>query len=375
MRIKEKPNIIPEEHLDEFCRRLDSLKYTGKREDRWKNVVEFLQPLAEKYSDDIYILKELSLAHFNSDHNDEALKYAEKAMAIDSHVASVWDAYACALLNDGRYDNAIELYNKILRKSVADIAYGAHSEGWRWAQSMHIDAFFRKALCYDGKGDYKEAIRMMKLHMRKRKRGIYSDFTKKSCVKYLKELEYFAKILPRTQANKFQERLNFLKSSDEWEKVIEFLQPLADKYTNDYFILTELSEAQHNIKRYKEALRNATKALKIESHDIIVWDAYACALLYNDRYNEAIEWYNKILRKSITDIAYGPHGEGWKWAQSFHIDAFFWKACCYDCKGDYREARRLTKLHLRKRQRGVVSNFTKNKVLDFLRYLDEKLHQ
>lgn len=304
----------------------------------------------------------------------EDLQYdGEKAREIGVNAPSVWDEDACTLLNDMQYDEAIELYNMILSKSVSDIAYGPHGKGWRWAQSIHTDAIFRKALCFDGKGDLQEAIRLTKLHLSKRQRGVYSNFSKKSCLKYLNELEYFIKIFPRARVKEFQERLNTLKAQDKWEELIGFLQPLAEKYTNDYYILTELSFAQHNVKQYNDALLSVTKAMKIENHDVYVWDAYACALLYNDQYDEALEWYNKILRKSVSEIAYGPHGEGWKWALSIHTDAFFWKANCYDGKGDYREALRLTKLHLRKRKRGVFSDFSKKEVQNFLKKIEEKL--
>ena len=114
--------------------------------------------------------------------------------------------------------------------------------------------------------------------------------------------------------------------------------------------------------------------MAINDHVPSVWDIYASTLLFDKQYDKALGLYNKILRKSVADIAYGPHGEGWRWAQSIHTDAFFWKACCYDCKGDYREAFRLAKLHLRKRQRGVVSEFTIDKVRNFIKYLEAKLH-
>lgn len=360
---------MPKDLLTKFHQRLDSLKIRDQSEE----IIDFLRPLAHKFTDDYFIMKELSLAYLNADHPKEALLYGKKAMAIDCHVPSVWEACACALLNNHHYDEAIELYNKILSKSVSDIAYGPHGEGLKWAQSMYIDSIFRIALCYDGKDNFQDAIRLVKLHLSKRKRGIYSDFKKKDCLKYLKELEYFSKIVPKIQATKNDEKLALLKAGEKWEDIIDLLQPLADKYSNDYYILTELSWAQHNIKRYKEALHNVEKAMKIESHDVYVWDAYACALLYNDQYDDAIEWYNKILRMSVPDIAYGPHGEGLKWAQSIHTDAFFWKAYCYNGKGDYAEARRLTKLHIRKRQKGVFSNFSKKEVLKFLKKIEEHL--
>lgn len=181
------------------------------------------------------------------------------------------------------------------------------------------------------------------------------------------------KFLPESFRPEFQSKLDYLKRCGKWYELIEFLKPLADKYSEEYYIMSELSNVYYVVRNAEEALRYAQLAYEIESHDIIVLYSLGCALLLNDRCEEALDFFNRILRKRVRDVAYGPHGEGLKWAQSFHIDAFYLKACCIMEMDDDKEVLRLINLHLRRRKRGVYSDFTKRQVLRRKSIIEKRL--
>lgn len=97
-----------------------------------------------------------------------------------------------------------------------------------------------------------------------------------------------------------------LSKNEDWEGIIKFFQPLGEKYCREYFIFTELSICYYNLQNPEQALFYAKRAMEVEKHDVIVLDAYACALKLNKLYDEAISVYNQILHKRIYDMAYGP---------------------------------------------------------------------
>ena len=189
-------------------------------------------------------------------------------------------------------------------------------------------------------------------------------------IKTKREDEMF---MPESFTPEFQKTLDTLKHARKWEELVSYLKPLADKYSEEYFIMSELANAYCCLDKAEDALFYAQLAYEIERHDIIVLFSLGWAYVENKMYPEAIDFFNRILRKRVKDVAYGPHGEGMRWALSFHIDAFYWKAICVMEMGDYKEALRLINLHLRKRMRGVYSDFKKRRILKRKALVESKL--
>ena len=78
-----------------------------------------------------------------------------------------------------KYLKAIVQLNRILKRRINSIAYGVHGEGLKWAMSIKNDSLYLKTICQLNLGKLKEAYSLIGKHLAQRRRGVYSDFTKK----------------------------------------------------------------------------------------------------------------------------------------------------------------------------------------------------
>ena len=77
------------------------------------------------------------------------MESAERAHSInyeEDDMLVVYD-YGSALYLNGRYDEAIAEFDKILTKDINFIAYGEHGEGMRWTKKLLADARELRADC------------------------------------------------------------------------------------------------------------------------------------------------------------------------------------------------------------------------------------
>ena len=79
-----------------------------------------------------------------------------------------------------KFSEAIVQLNRILKRKINTIAYGVHGEGMKWAMSIKNDSLYLKAICQLNLGKLKEAYKLIVKHLAQRRRGVYSDFTKKT---------------------------------------------------------------------------------------------------------------------------------------------------------------------------------------------------
>lgn len=86
---------------------------------------------------------------------DLCLKSAQKAHALEdteNDMLVLYD-YGAALFLNGRYDEAIAVFDKILAEDINFIAYGEHGEGMRWTKELLADARVLKNNCMKRKAD------------------------------------------------------------------------------------------------------------------------------------------------------------------------------------------------------------------------------
>ncbi len=342
--------VMPDAEIEDFQKRYDTLK----KNNQWEELVEYLQPLAERYVRDFFINTELSVALYRVGRYSDSLYYAEKAYHIEKRSSNVVFNYACALLDNEKYSEAIEVYNRLLSKKIETVAYGIYGCGLKDAQTYFIDALYYKALCYAGLGRHKEARRLFELHLSKRRRGIWSDVSRKAV---MENFEW----MPPVASKCFQNKLDELKENGDDRKLVAFLQPLTELYPKEYFIFEELSQAYRDIDKRK-ALLYAEKAYSLERNDVIVLYALGFSLWLNERFQEADSFFDKILAKRLKSVAYGIHGEGLRWAKSKINDALYLKGCCQIKLGNRKDAIRLICRHLDRRRPGIYSDFSLREV-------------
>jgi tetratricopeptide (TPR) repeat protein len=171
------------------------------------------------------------------------------------------------------------------------------------------------------------------------------------------------KILDEKYKESFSNKLNGLFEEEKWHEAKVLLEEEKGKFPNEYFLITSLAKVYYNLKLYKESLSYAEKAMGIEPNDVLVIYDYGCALSALDKNNEAIKQWDRIIEMDINKIAYGDFGEGLKWAKSIINDSRYRKAICSLGIGDKAEAVKLIEIHLKNRQRGVYSDFSRKQVM------------
>jgi tetratricopeptide (TPR) repeat protein len=90
-----------------------------------------------------------------------------------------------------------------------------------------------------------------------------------------------------------------------------------------HWLLTRLSSAYYEQRRYTLALKCAEKAFaEVPSCPLVLWD-YAGALQMLGRHNEALDLYARIVTRGVNSIANGECGEGRAWARGLVSDSHY----------------------------------------------------
>jgi hypothetical protein len=89
----------------------------------------------------------------------------------------------------GRLPEAIEIYQKLIRRGVESMAYGDCGEGLAWARGLICDCHYRLAHCHKHQNKNREAIRAFKKALSLRGHGCRSIYPIKEMRSELKALE------------------------------------------------------------------------------------------------------------------------------------------------------------------------------------------
>lgn len=158
-----------------FQNTLDNLKSNSK----WQVLKTYLMEMKIKYPSEYFICTELSNAYHMLGMYKESEQASLEAMRLEPNDMLVVYNYAVALYSNEKFSEAIVQLNRILKRKINTIAYGVHGEGMKWAMSIKNDSLYLKAICQLNLGKLKEAYKLIVKHLAQRRRGVYSDFTKK----------------------------------------------------------------------------------------------------------------------------------------------------------------------------------------------------
>ena len=158
-----------------FQNTLDNLKSNSN----WQVLKTYLIEMKIKYPSEYFICTELSNAYHMLGMYKESEQASMEAMQLEPNDVLVVYNYAVALYSNEKFSEAIVQLNRILKRKINTIAYGVHGEGMKWAMSIKNDSLYLKAICQLNLGKLKEAYSLIRKHLAKRRRGVYSDFTKK----------------------------------------------------------------------------------------------------------------------------------------------------------------------------------------------------
>lgn len=176
---------FPKEYNDKFQR--EFLKYKHGR--KWLDLISFLENVSKKYPKEYFLYTELSSAYYVLENKEKCLNYSIKAFEIEPKDSLVIYNYAMALYLNNDYLKSLDYFYKIYTKSIHDLAYGLHGEGIKWAKSIKNDTCYMIGITYAELCDFKKAKYYISRHIRQRRQGQYSDFSKMQVVKKLSLLK------------------------------------------------------------------------------------------------------------------------------------------------------------------------------------------
>ncbi len=157
--------------------------------ENWLKSKELLEQELIKFPDDHFLLTQLGEVYYEMRQYVEAKTYTEKAYKLAPNCPLASNNYAVVLYMHEEHDKAIKIWQQLLSRSIEEIAYEECGEGISFAKSLINDIRFRIGDAYLAKGDKLNALKYYKYHLANRKRGQYSNFSKREVEKEIKELE------------------------------------------------------------------------------------------------------------------------------------------------------------------------------------------
>ncbi|MCH4155358.1 MAG: hypothetical protein LKF31_03545 [Muribaculaceae bacterium] len=141
------------------------------------------------------------------------------------------------------------------------------------------------------------------------------------------------------------------------------------------YLLTQLANVLWYRHKDKEALNYADKAKLIDPTDPFLLFTRGRILWALEKYESSMVEWDMILSTSEPDIV--KNGYCGSWAKSIINDARYYKANCLFCLYHDVDALPLITEHLKHRQKGIISDFSKKEAISFynvLRYSSPKKH-
>lgn len=284
-----------------------------------------LRATLAKSPNDAYALIQLANVLWNRKRYEEALTYADKAIAESSD----YNPLLCytrgrIFWSLERYEDSVLEWDKILREKENDIAkYGC---GHRWGMSVVNDARYYKADCLYHLYKDTEALPLIVEHLQHRTRGLESDFSKKEAVLFYKKLKYspaqkaednsadgYASMVQRRRISK---RIAMLEQEHAPHKLIRYLKIVCNHYPKEYYLKVILSEYYMDAKDLPACLHYAREAYELASEDPLVIFNYAVSLKSNGRTDDARTLFENLIALGEDYIAFSEHGEGTRWARN-----------------------------------------------------------
>jgi len=156
--------------------------------EEWENAKTILEEELTRLPEDHWIVTQLAEVNYEMRNYDVALQLSEKAIALAPNCPLVINDYANMLYIHEKYSESISLWKLLSNKGTKRIANDVCGEGINAASSLLNDSRFRIAVAYQHANDTKHALLYLKLHLKNRRRGVFSNFTKSEVLNRISKL-------------------------------------------------------------------------------------------------------------------------------------------------------------------------------------------
>ncbi len=155
------------------------------KEEKWAEARAYILEWLKDEPDSHWLLTNLSGTYYEERNYEKALEYVEQALRVAPRCPLVlWD-YAGTLAMLERNEEALRVYNSLIRRGVDRIAYGECGEGIRRARSLINDSRYRLGRIYASMGKFHLASKYLKAHIANRSRNCPSIYNVRDVKKKL----------------------------------------------------------------------------------------------------------------------------------------------------------------------------------------------
>jgi tetratricopeptide (TPR) repeat protein len=165
-----------------------------------------------------------------------------------------------------------------------------------------------------------------------------------------------------TENKKINDLIDKYTEKKKWKELSILLSKEIKKDKNNYWFLINYSISLSHLGFNYRSLIYSTKSVRIEDKDPFILYHHGAILMYNKKFYEAINTWEKALEISDDDLFYGKFGFGKRWGLSLKIDMLYYVGLNYFYLNRLSEAIKYYKAHLKSRRRGIPSNITKKQV-------------
>ena len=168
--------------------------YSRKKErhllnaEKYREARAYIRPYLKQTPDDHYFLAIMSLTYYDQYRYKKAYQWSLKALAVAPTCSLALCQYAGILDMLDREQEAIVIWKKLLMRGMRRVAFGQCGEGLRWAESLLNDCRYRLGLAYAQLGAWRQAKYYMQSHLKHRRPGLPSTYTKKMAENHLKRI-------------------------------------------------------------------------------------------------------------------------------------------------------------------------------------------
>jgi len=162
--------------------------------------------------------------------------------------------------------------------------------------------------------------------------------------------------------NEHSKLINKLFKEEKWLEAREFLLEWLKENPDSHWLLTRIATTYYQENKYDIALKYVEQALKIAPQcPLVLWN-YAETLYMVDKYVDAANVCNKLIRRGVKNIAYGDCGEGLRWARSLINDCRYGLSLSYASLGKFNMAQKYIKKHIANRNHNTPSVYNLREV-------------
>lgn len=149
---------------------------------------KMLERILAKDPDNYWAISNYAIIHYEIKNYKEALKFSKKAMQHGKRDPLILNYHAVILKANNNIKKAIEIWESLLERDIYLIAFKDCTEGLKWAKSLLNDIRYNLSLAYFEVNDFKQARRLIRDHLKYRKQGQFSLYSKKDAIRMLEKL-------------------------------------------------------------------------------------------------------------------------------------------------------------------------------------------